>query len=314
MDGETKPFKFDNIEIFITDGADNRIKQFENPSSSFKKGVYQDELQLSDSPVMGVWKINVKVNNTDGAVKTFDVEEYVLPKFEVTIDVPSNISFKDEIIRAKVNAKYTFGKIAKGNATVTAEVENSHHHYRFGSSESTKKVSKTVAVDGNNFVEFDFRKELEIRNQSYVQTVKLTASFTDELSGKEATATAHVKIHKESLKMELKQSANRFKPGLSFNITALISSHDKSIPITDKINPVKFVVTYYWDILRKVKTVHEESISGRRMYPGDDYESWEENCSDKEYKIFPENGVAKLEIDVEKGTKQFSVSVRWTNI
>ena len=131
LDAETRPLDTSNVEIYITDGADNRVKQFEKPQ--FNKGVYQNEMQLSDLPVMGTWKIHVKVNHAEGTEKNFEVAEYVLPKFEVTITANPDANYKDGKIRATVKATYTFGKIAKGNATVTAELE-SYGWWRRGSS------------------------------------------------------------------------------------------------------------------------------------------------------------------------------------
>jgi len=310
LDAETRPYNFEKIDIYITDGGDNRIKQYEEVEKNFIKGVYQNELQLSDLPVMGVWKIHIKVNGDQDIEKTFDVEEYVLPKFEVTIDTVPNVPYKDGIIKATVNAKYTFGKIAKGKATVTAEVESPYRNFRFRTVEPTKKVSKTVEVDGKKFVEFDLKSELNIRDSKNEHTVKLHASFKDELSGKEATATAKVKIHSDSIKMELKKSAEKFKPGLPFTVTAILSTHDKSSPVVDPNNPVKFTVTSYYDVLRRIKSIHHENICGRQVYPGEDYECWEENFRENETKVHLENGIAKLDIDVSKDTTYFSIKVR----
>ena len=310
LDAETRPFNFEKIDIYITDGGDNRIKQYEDVDKNFIKGVYQNELQLSDLPVMGLWSIHVKVNGEQDIVKTFDVEEYVLPKFEVSIDTAPNVPFKDGIIKAKVNAKYTFGKIAKGNATVTAEVESPYRNFRYRTIEPTRKVSKTVEVDGKKTVEFDITSELNIRDHRNEHTVILTASFKDELSGKEAKATAKVKIHSASIKMELKKNTEKFKPGLPFAVTAILSSHDKSMPIIDSENPVRFTVTSYYDVLRRIKPIHHENICGRRVYPGEDYECWEENFRENEYKVKLHNGIAKIDIDVPKETTYFSVKVR----
>lgn len=310
LDAETRPYKFDKIDIFITDGGDNRIKQYDDVEKNFIKGVYQNELQLSDLPVMGVWKIHVKVDDDQDIQKTFDVEEYVLPKFEVSIDTASNVPYKDGVIKATVNAKYTFGKIAKGKATVTAEVESSYRNFRFQIVEPTKKVSKTVDVDGKKFVEFDLKNDLNIRDNKNESTVKLHASFKDELSGKEATADAKVKIHSDAIKMELKKSAEKFKPGLPFTITAILSTHDKSAPVVDPNNPVKFTVTSYYYILKKIKSIHHENICGRQIYPGEAYECWEENFREQETKVKLENGIAKLDIDVPKETTYFSVKVK----
>lgn len=138
LEAETKPVDSKKIEVFITDGADNRVKQFTDVT--LNKGVFQNELQLSDSPVLGDWKIHIKLAGSDETVKAFQVAEYTLPKFEVTLEANPDANFKDGKIRATVRAKYTFGKIAKGNATVTAEVEPEGWWYRHGGEET--KISK----------------------------------------------------------------------------------------------------------------------------------------------------------------------------
>jgi CD109 antigen len=311
LDAETKPYNFESIDIFITDGGDNRIKQYDDVAKNFKKGVYQNELQLSDLPVMGTWKIHVKVNGEQDIEKSFDVEEYVLPKFEVSIDTVPNVPFKDGVIKATVNTKYTFGKIAKGKATVIAEVhtevESPYRKFHIRFIEPTKKVSKTVDVDGKKFVEFSLKDDLNIRDGKNEHTVKLHASFKDRLSGKKATADTYVKIHKDAIKMELKKSAEKFKPGLQFTVTAILTSHAKSTPIVDTINPVKFKVISYDNTLRKIKANHIVNICGLKIYPS---ECWEENFIEKEYTVKLENGIAKIDIDVPKETKYFSVKVR----
>lgn len=47
------------LDIFITDSENNRIKQWKGVDTF--KGVFTGELQLSDLPVLGDWKIEAKV-------------------------------------------------------------------------------------------------------------------------------------------------------------------------------------------------------------------------------------------------------------
>lgn len=314
LNGETKPLNTSSVEIFITDGAENRVKQFDKPE--FHKGVFQNELQLSDLPVMGTWKIHIKINGGEEIVKSFDVAEYVLPKFEVKIDSNPDVTFKDGKIRATVKATYTFGKIAKGNATVSAEVVNEYGCGIFGwnhqpGEASEKKVTKTVEVDGKSFIEFDMEKDLKIMDVNSEKTVKLTASFKEELSGKEATASTDVKIHVTPHKIELKTSNPNFKPGLPFDVTAILKLHDKSAPVSDDKNAIKFSVTYYWDILRICKHPEESIVAGRRMRPNEQYEVWESQSETKDFDVYSVNGFAKLNIDLKKNITHFSIKAKY---
>lgn len=60
LDASTRPYQAKDIKMYITDGARNRIKQYQD--INLVKGVYQNEFQLSDSPVLGNWHINMEVD------------------------------------------------------------------------------------------------------------------------------------------------------------------------------------------------------------------------------------------------------------
>jgi len=69
------------------------------------RGVFSSELQLSESPVLGDWNIVITVLD-QVFQKSFLVAEYVLPKFEVTIEVPEHTTFKQSVVSATIHAKY----------------------------------------------------------------------------------------------------------------------------------------------------------------------------------------------------------------
>jgi len=52
-----KPYTPAKVNVFFTDGDNNRVKQLND--IKLTTGVYEDELQLSDSPVLGDnWQIH----------------------------------------------------------------------------------------------------------------------------------------------------------------------------------------------------------------------------------------------------------------
>lgn len=309
LNADMKPLKSNKVQVYITDGAQNRIKQFDNVA--FNKGVFQSELQLSDSPVMGTGTIHVKVNNEKETTKEFEVAEYTLPKFEVTIDANPNANFKDGKIRATIRAKYTFGKIAKGNATVTAEVVN----IRWWRQESENKVSKSVEVDGKKPVEFEIDEELGIKDKQGERTVKLFATFKEELTEREQNATASVTIHPTPHKIELEKSSQYFKPGLPFSVTAFVKYHDKDAPVSDPNNPLKFTITYFYDTLRTCKRRLYDYYYHRRN-PNTDatyetYQCREEHSYKKDSEVVLSNGFFKLPIDVPSNTTRIDVVAKY---
>lgn len=67
--------------------------------------MFASELQLSDQPVLGDWNITAVVSGQSFS-KMFQVAEYVLPKFEVTVDLPTYLTFNQSKMVATVKAKY----------------------------------------------------------------------------------------------------------------------------------------------------------------------------------------------------------------
>lgn len=294
LDEETRPFEASNVHIYITDGGDNRLKQFDNVK--FVKGVHQNELQLSDSPVLGKWKIHVKVNNQKDVEKQFEVAEYVLPKFELTIDTNPDLTYANEKVIATVKAKYTFGKIAKGNATVTAK--------------GTRTVTKMIEINGKKNVEFDMKKELGIEKSWTESTVNLFATFTEELSGKEQNATAKVQVHTTPHKIEFKKGGEKFKPGLPFKITAIVKFQDKNAPVTDKVNPVKFKTKFFHFVEKKCNYPHFGwNQWNSRENSENEYDCGREESYEVVKEIFSVRGRAELTIDVPSIAKRLNVEV-----
>lgn len=233
LDADTKPLKgLSKVKVFITDGADNTVKEFDE-DVRFTKGVYQDKLKLSESPVKGEWKINVEVNGEKNS-KSFDVAEYVLPKFELSIETAPDVTLKDEKIRATVKAMYTFGKAVQGSANIKASVDGK------------ELISKDIEVDGKSSITFDMNDELDLKDGSRDYSVKFDATLKEEMTGKTVKATPSiVKVHSAPYKVDL-QCKNEIKPGLPYKITAFIRNHNRNLPVmNDKNNPVTFFVQYY---------------------------------------------------------------------
>ncbi|XP_073673454.1 alpha-2-macroglobulin-P-like [Garra rufa] len=68
----------------------------------------------------GYYTINAWDDKNQQISHSFEIKEYVLPKYEVNIDFPLYVTFKDKEVTLKVCAKYTYGKPVLGS--VNAEV------------------------------------------------------------------------------------------------------------------------------------------------------------------------------------------------
>ncbi|MFH1483657.1 MAG: MG2 domain-containing protein, partial [Chloroflexota bacterium] len=116
LDPELRP----TTEPVTVDVLDAKgIKIFRSTVTTDDYGMASVDLPLSEEPNLGVWKINVV---TEKAKNQLDVrvEEYVLPKYEVTVDLPKEWFLVSEPIKGKIGAEYSFGKPVKGEVKIVA--------------------------------------------------------------------------------------------------------------------------------------------------------------------------------------------------
>ncbi|NWW63985.1 OVOS protein, partial [Ifrita kowaldi] len=99
-----------------TDPEQNKIFQWLEVTS--KNGIAQLSFPLIPEPILGSYQITVETKSGEKQYQSFRVEEYVLPKFEVTTTGPKMISFFDEEVRVNVCASYTYGQPVQGNARI----------------------------------------------------------------------------------------------------------------------------------------------------------------------------------------------------
>lgn len=112
--------------------------------------------------------------------------EYVLPKFEVTIDSPKQFSAKDGKIRAIIRSKYTYGKFVKGDAIVSLTPRTTYYHWSARQKDSEVPIIKRIKVDGKGTVEFDVDDDVKPKFEQYRTSFdyELRAIVIEELTGK----------------------------------------------------------------------------------------------------------------------------------
>ncbi|GAB0100916.1 Alpha-macroglobulin, receptor-binding [Sergentomyia squamirostris] len=231
LDANLKPVQpKDKLSIYIEDAKQNRIKQWLDAKPV--KGVYSNELQLSDAPVLGDWTIRVEVDKQK-FTKNVEVAEYVLPKFEVTIDTPKFATFKDGKLKFTVRSKYTYGKPVKGEATISVYPKFFGSYQPFVSDLISRKVAK---IDGKASVEFDIIEELKFK-EDWQRDITVEAIVEEELTGRKQNTSKSVTLYRTRYEVELIKSSDRFKAGLPFIVRVKVAHRDGT-PVTDKNNPV----------------------------------------------------------------------------
>ncbi|CAG0923214.1 unnamed protein product, partial [Notodromas monacha] len=157
--------------------------------------------------------------------KTFKVAEYILPKFEVDIDLPPFATFRNSEVTAVITARYTYGKPVKGEATVSVSpLYKSPYLQPF----YDEPLHKVASIDGRTTVKFNLAEELKytygkpVKGEATVSVSPLYKSpylqpFYDEPLHKVASIDGRTTV-KFNLAEELKLTDD-FQREILFDVT-----------------------------------------------------------------------------------------------
>ncbi|XP_041473602.1 CD109 antigen-like isoform X2 [Lytechinus variegatus] len=223
--------------VTVSDGNGNAINQMIDKMPN-KNGILSEEMVMSENPVLGDWVIKVEA---EGQTKeyTFKIDEYVLPKFEVSIQAPTFFDPSDEVISVKYIAKYTFGKPVEGTLSVGVKLR-----YQPNSRQLQRRIQlspNTVETEVN----FKASELLDLKRQhlfdsqlSWYENEMLlfTANVTETLTGiMQQADEATVFYHSKPIKVVFQESISRstFKPGLPYRVYLVVTRQDGS-PLTEE--------------------------------------------------------------------------------
>ena len=113
---ELKPLPGE-VLVEIQDAKGSKV--FKSTAATSDFGMATLEMPLSTEPNLGVWKVTAHLGDSEAQVD-IRVEQYVLPKYEVTVDLPRNWVLAGEPITGAIGAEYSFGKPVRGEVEIIA--------------------------------------------------------------------------------------------------------------------------------------------------------------------------------------------------
>jgi len=197
LDTELKPYPFNSLSIVISDGQKQRVAV--RSASRLEFGVHEDSLLLADELSLGKWAILVVVdgNKNDIHKQNFEVVNYQLPQFEVTVDAEAkDIMLSARLIRGEIYAKYSFAngaKFVEGDATLVAKTFDPQDIERALST----KVIPTSGTGNKKKFTVDFARDLNLNNRLNQTLLKLEATFKDDLTKRSFVGSTTVILHKK---------------------------------------------------------------------------------------------------------------------
>uniref|UniRef100_A0A8B9XTU7 Alpha-2-macroglobulin n=1 Tax=Bos mutus grunniens TaxID=30521 RepID=A0A8B9XTU7_BOSMU len=206
-----------NETVSLINPKRNRIFQW--PSFKLQGGLSQLSFPLSVEPALGPYKVVLLKEPGKRIEHSFEVDEYVLPKFEVQVKMPKKISFLEDEFEVSVCSLYTYGKPVRGLVTI-----NVCRKYLQYSSSCNGKYPKSIceefsqqADDEGCFTQLVNAKSLQLKQKGYERTLQVEAKVREEGTGLELTG--HGSMH------------SHYRRGLPFfGQVLLVNEKDQPIP------------------------------------------------------------------------------------
>uniref|UniRef100_A0A6I8PYC6 Complement C3 n=1 Tax=Xenopus tropicalis TaxID=8364 RepID=A0A6I8PYC6_XENTR len=223
MNPITKPMV---VEFVNPDGIVVMREAF-HPAS--KSGILSETYDLPKLVSVGIWTVSAKYEDTpqQNYTTNFEVKEYVLPTIEVILKPENSFYYtSSETFSVNIEAHYLFGRPVEGHAFVLFGVQKDG--IRTGIPESLARVQISEGEGRAELKGVHLRKYLsavEMLNYKLYMTVSVvTATGTDMVEAQ----LEEIYIVSSPYRILFSKSPQYFKPGLSYDLTVLVTNPDGS--------------------------------------------------------------------------------------
>ncbi len=244
LDLELKPVSGD-VTVEVQDAKGTKVYRKEVSSDEY--GMASLTMPLSTEPNLGVWKIRASSEDQEAQVDV-RVERYVLPKYEVDVDLPKDWALAGDPITGTVSAEYGFGKPVRGEVEIVA--------------------SKYVG-EWEQFAEFtqelDGTASFELPAPGYVAgvpgsggkgNVTLDITVRERSTGYVEKTTTLLTVVSSPVSIQLIPGSPSFKPTLPLSVLLVTETPDNR-PVDSE---VRLEVSYY-DKDLSIKLAEERRVS-----------------------------------------------------
>ncbi|XP_075774781.1 alpha-2-macroglobulin-like protein 1 [Pelodiscus sinensis] len=210
--------------VTLQDPHGNRIAQWRDVTP--QQGIVDLSLPLAAEPALGPYAIEVQ-----GTRRSFSVEEYEPPKFEVTLQLPPVVTVLDETLHLRVCGRDTDGKPVLGRVQATlCRLRNQRFDYFYdtfpgvcvdlaGQTESDGCLSWEVGTAPFHLTRSGYRMNLEAM-----------ASLEEEWTGVviNATRSCHINIVSEIATVTFEEADAAYRAGIPCTGQMLLEAADGS--------------------------------------------------------------------------------------
>ncbi|XP_075992321.1 thioester-containing protein 1 allele R1-like [Anticarsia gemmatalis] len=144
------------VDVSILDTGGSPIRQW--AGAELDRGVLTQELALADEPALGEWTIQVEARGQKYSHHVL-VADYVQPRFNMHMHLPSEVLFSEGRFDINVTAKHFNGLPVRGELTISAYPVFFSGLLQPVVAAPTRKV---VEINGQTEVTFDLKTDLDL--------------------------------------------------------------------------------------------------------------------------------------------------------
>ncbi|XP_075019380.1 ovostatin-like [Calonectris borealis] len=230
LDFNFKPVQEMYPLIAIQDPLGNRIFQWQNVTSEMN--IIQIEFLLTEEPILGNYKIIVAKKSGDKTNHSFLVEEYVLPKFHVTVTAPESLTVLDSEFTVKVCGVYIYGQPVEGKVQLSV-CRDFDSYGRCKKSPVCQSFTKDLETEGCLSQVFS-SNIFELNRIGYMRNLDVKAIVTEKGTGLQLTATQSISITRVMSSIQFENMDGHYKRGIPYFGQIKLVDKDNS-PISNKV-------------------------------------------------------------------------------
>ncbi|NXI72840.1 OVOS protein, partial [Anseranas semipalmata] len=230
LDFNFKPVQEMYPLIAIQDPRNNRIFQWQNVTSEMN--IVQIEFPLTEEPILGNYKIIIAKKSGDRTNHSFLVEEYVLPKFDVTVTAPESLTVMDSEFTVKVCGVYTYGQPVEGKVQLSV-CRDFDSYGRCKKSPVCQSLTKDLETDGCLSQVFS-SNIFELNRIGYMRNLDVKAIVTEKGTGLQLTTTQSISITRVMSSLQFENMDRHYRRGIPYFGQIRLVDKDNS-PISNEV-------------------------------------------------------------------------------
>lgn len=250
FDKNSFPYHPKTLSVKVFDEAGKVVFKQNAVKASEYIGIYEEDFKVSETPVMGNWRMTVLNDDVIIGEKIFKVAEELSPRFAISMSAKPATRLSQNVLKLNVFAKSFSGLLVKGKAKIKSSISADRNKWQ--------GTTKTVDVESKETVEFDFHDDLKLSDELKTKAfVTFELEFEEALTGEKGTQRYETTVCNKACH-EIVIAGSIFKPGFSYTFRVNVFKMETLKLETDKLQKLKVKVLHKFHTTKCSKSVKND--------------------------------------------------------